>query len=240
MEKVNRTEKVLAENLQRLNKLVIDEINRMQTQLDSVLILNENIQHIQRGLDECQHTFEILVDAFLHAQDGVIQPQLITIAKIKDMMKEESLPDGVDFPSFSSLELSQLITPVIFPQKYYLVYVLQIPLLQSTMYQLYKSQPFPIKQHDNVFVYIETKKDFMFVDTMRHKYGKMNYQELEACLLPNEFNYVCQETLPILTYIPNEDCEATLIRPSTVSFPGHVHTRIVKFGTHLLDTLTHE
>jgi hypothetical protein len=34
MEKVNRNEKFLAEIMQRLNKIVIDEINRMQTQLD--------------------------------------------------------------------------------------------------------------------------------------------------------------------------------------------------------------
>ena len=222
MQKVNRNEKVLTENLQRLNKIVVDEINRMQTQLDSVLVLNENIQQVQRGLDECQHTFEILVDAFLHAQDGVIQPQLFTIAKIKDMMKGVSLPDGLEFPSFPSLELSRLITPIIFSQKSYLVYILQIPLLQSNVYQLYKLQPFPIKQHENVFVYIETKKDYIFVDAMRRKYGKMNYQELQACFLPNEFNYVCHETLPILTYIPNEDCEATLIHPSTISFPGNV------------------
>jgi hypothetical protein len=68
--------------------MMVDEINRMQTQLDSVFMLNENIQQIQRGLNECQHTFEILFNAFLHAQDGVIQPQLITIAKIKDMMMD--------------------------------------------------------------------------------------------------------------------------------------------------------
>ena len=49
-------------------------------------MMNENIQQIQRGFEECQHTFEILVDAFLHAQEGVIQPQLFTIAKIKDMI----------------------------------------------------------------------------------------------------------------------------------------------------------
>jgi hypothetical protein len=90
------------------------------------------------------------------------------------------------------------------------------------MYQLYKVQPFPMKQHENAFVYIESKKDFIFADTMRHKYGKMNYQELQTCLTPNEFNYVCPETLPILTYIPNEDCEATLIHPSTTSFPSNI------------------
>jgi hypothetical protein len=126
--KGEENERVLAENLHRLNKIVVDEINQMQNQLDSVLVLNEDIQQVQRGLDECQHTFEILVDAFLHAQDGVIQPQLIT--KVKDMMK--SLPDGLDFPSFPSLELSRLISPIIFSQKSYLVYVLQILLIKST------------------------------------------------------------------------------------------------------------
>ena len=75
MQKVHRNEKLLNENLQRLTKLVVDEINQMHTQVDSVMMINENIQQIQRGISECQHTFEILVDAFLHAQEGVIQPQ---------------------------------------------------------------------------------------------------------------------------------------------------------------------
>jgi len=102
------------------------------------------------------------------------------------------------------------------------VYILQVPLLQSTMYQLYKIQPFPFQQQDNIFVYIEAKKDYIFVDAMQHKYGKFNYQELQACFTPNKHNHVCQETVPLRTYIPNEDCEATLIHPSTIPFPNKV------------------
>jgi hypothetical protein len=88
------------------------------------------------------------------------------------------------------------------------------------VYQLIQLQPFPIKQQENVFVYIETKRDFIFIDVLRHKYGKVNYQELQACLMPNELIYVCKETLLILTFKPNEDCEATLIHPSTISLPN--------------------
>jgi hypothetical protein len=157
MQKVNQNEKLLTENLQRLNKMVVDELNKMQIQLDSVLIIIENIRQVQRGITECQHTFEVLVDSFLHAQDGIIQPQLITLAKVRDMMREIALPDGLDLPSFPSLEFSRLITPVIFSKQSYLVYVLQVPLLQSTMYQLYKIQPFPYQQQHNVFVYIVTE-----------------------------------------------------------------------------------
>ena len=73
-QKVNRNEKILTENLQRLNKLVVEEINELQKQMNLVMTLSENIQQVLRGLDECQHSFEILLDAFLHAEDGVIQP----------------------------------------------------------------------------------------------------------------------------------------------------------------------
>jgi len=67
MQKVDRNERILTESLQGLNKMVVDEINQMHMQIDSVIMINENIQQIQTGIEECQHTFEILVDAFLHA-----------------------------------------------------------------------------------------------------------------------------------------------------------------------------
>ena len=57
---------------------------------------------------------------------------------------------------------------------------------------------------------------------MRHKYGKMTYQELQACFTPNALSYVCKGDVPILTYIPNEYCESTLIHPSTISIPNNV------------------
>jgi len=61
------------------------------------------------------------------------------------MIRKESLPDGLDFPSIPILELSRLITLIIFSQSSYLVYILQVPLLQSMSYHLYKLQPFPME-----------------------------------------------------------------------------------------------
>jgi hypothetical protein len=101
--------------------MVVKELNQVQYQVDAIIVLNENIRKVQRGHAECQHTFEILVEACLHAQDGIIQPQLITMVKVREMMREESLPDGLEFPSFSSFELSRLITPIIYSQGSYLV-----------------------------------------------------------------------------------------------------------------------
>ena len=97
MQKVDKNEKFLADGLRRFNKMVVSGLNKVQYEVHSALILNENIRKVQRGLTECQNTFKILVEAFLHAQDGVIQPQLITMVKIRNMMKQECLPDGLEF-----------------------------------------------------------------------------------------------------------------------------------------------
>jgi len=68
------------------------------------------------------------------------------------MMREESLPNGLDFPSFPSLEFSRLITPIIFSQNSHLLYIQQMPLLQYTLYQLHKLQPFFVEQQEKLFV----------------------------------------------------------------------------------------
>ena len=50
--------------------MIVDEVHRMHTQIYSVMMVNENMKQIQRGIEECQHTFEILVDAFFMLRTG--------------------------------------------------------------------------------------------------------------------------------------------------------------------------
>ena len=97
-----------------------------------------------------------------------------------------------------------------------------------------------MQQQDKVFVYIESTKDFIFVDAMRQRYGKMNYPELQACFMPNEITFVCKETLPILTYTPQEDCEATHIHPWTTYFAKELCAKNPNYRTYVLDTITYE
>jgi predicted nucleotidyltransferase component of viral defense system len=50
MQKVDKNEKLLADEIRRLSKVVTKEINDVKYQVDSVIILNENIRKVQRGL----------------------------------------------------------------------------------------------------------------------------------------------------------------------------------------------
>jgi hypothetical protein len=69
---------------------------------------------------------------------------LITAEKIKNFLRSQKLPGGLDYPNFPFPALQKIITPNTHSYKQYLVYILEFPLFSPTMYQLYKLLPFPV------------------------------------------------------------------------------------------------
>jgi hypothetical protein len=107
--------------------------------------------------------------------------------------------------------------------------VLEIPLLSPIEYQLYKLLPFPaqIRKEETTYGYINFNKEFIFSDAVRQHFGKMSTNELTGCFHPNEFLYVCREEIPIYTYVPEQDCESTLLHPSTTTIPKNCEYRFL-------------
>jgi hypothetical protein len=108
------------------------------------------------------------------------------------------------------------------------VYVLDIPLLSSTSFYLYKILPFPTLKQDNVFSFIYSSKDYIFMDSLKRQYGKLSSNELTRCFHPNFMQKICKEDMRILTYIPGNDCESTLLHPSLQNIPLIFEVRVLK------------
>lgn len=90
------------------------------------------------------------------------------------MMRRESLPDGLDFPSFPSLELSKLTFLLLFPklQNLYLVYSLQ----NQTALFYYINLNFSPWNNKKECLY--TCKEFVVKEAMKQKCGELSYFEL--------------------------------------------------------------
>jgi hypothetical protein len=58
----------------------------------------------------------------------------------------------------------------------------------------------------------------------------MTANELTGCFELNEFKHVCREEIPISTYIPGIDCEATLLHLSTTKLPDNCERRNFKLS----------
>lgn len=228
IQKVNVNEQKLKENLELLASKTGQDIQFLKDEIINVNFLNEQFRLIQRGIEESQHAFEIIVDALVHAETGAIQPQLMTPMRVKQMLRREGLPSGLEYPHFPFSELQKIILPTTYSYKNFLVYVLNIPLLSPTQYHLYKLLPFPSKQQDALYHFIDFHKEFIFSDSMHQHYGKLTSNELQLCFQPNEFHFVCKEEIPLYTYVQGMDCEASLLHPSTQKVPGNCNLRIIK------------
>jgi hypothetical protein len=230
LQKVEQNEKSLKESLEQMLNYSTHSFSELEEETRNVNLINEQFRLIQRGIDESQHSFEILIDAFIHAEQGTLQPQLITAEKIKSLLDHLQLPNGLDYPNLSFPELQKLITPSTYSYKQFLVYVLEIPLLSPTEYHLFKMIPFPVKLREGepTYSYIGFNKELIFSDPLRQHFGKMTTNELTVCFQPNEITYVCREEIPIYTYVPELDCEATLLHPSTTNIPSSCEYRFLK------------
>jgi hypothetical protein len=133
----------------------------------------------------------------------------------------------LDYPNFPFPELQHVVVPHVYAHDSFLVYVLDIPLLSSTMFYLYKILPYPIRKQD-VFSFVNPVKENIFVDALKKQFGKMSTNELLGCFRPNELQKVCKANIPIFTYIPNSDCEMVLIHPSSTTVPESCEITIMK------------
>jgi hypothetical protein len=123
LQRVNQNERILENGLNRILNYSIHKLHELKEEIGDVNLLNEQLRFVQRGTDECQHSFEILIDAFVHAEQGTLQPQLITAEKIRNFIMTHKLPSGTDYPNFPFPELSKIIKPNIYSYKQFLVCV---------------------------------------------------------------------------------------------------------------------
>jgi methyl-accepting chemotaxis protein len=79
LQRVNQNERILENGLNRLLNYSTHEFRELEEEIGNVDLLNEQLRLVQRSIDECQHSFEIIIDAFIHAEQGTLQPQLRVI-----------------------------------------------------------------------------------------------------------------------------------------------------------------
>jgi hypothetical protein len=70
-----------------LKNLALDlklQDRKLKYEIDTSFVLNELIKQIERGIEECQHTFDLLIDVYVHAQDGILQTQFYKFKKSRN------------------------------------------------------------------------------------------------------------------------------------------------------------
>ena len=81
---VTENEKGLAKGMEELEKYVnsqVAKIKDMFTAYSLLLTIDGHVIQLNKAIDECRRENEILIDAVINSQRGVIQPQFIASAR---------------------------------------------------------------------------------------------------------------------------------------------------------------
>jgi hypothetical protein len=132
------------------------EVKGMFTASSMLLTVNEHAMQLDRALIECRREYEILIEAIVNSQKGILQPHIITPAQILNQMKasQADLPSDLTLPIPVSAAYQNLVLRIFdidaFLKDDYLVYVIRLPLTNRAKYNVYHVLPLPIKIKDTV------------------------------------------------------------------------------------------
>ena len=106
---VSENERILSKGLEEMARHVNErdgEIKEMFSGASMLLTVNEHNMQIERALDECRREYNILIDAIMNSQKGILQPLIITPAQIMKQLKASQ----ADIPSDLSLPIPMSAT----------------------------------------------------------------------------------------------------------------------------------
>jgi hypothetical protein len=237
---VSENEKILSKGLEKMAQHINErdgEVKRMFTATSMLLTVNDHSMQLERAINECRREYEILIDAIINSQKGVIQPHIITPAQIIRQMKasQADIPSELSLPIPLSAAYQNLVLRIIdfdvFLRNNFLVYVIRLPLSNHVNYQVYHVLPLPIKIRNatNKFIFILPEREYLLMDAARHYFTKLKVNEIKECKQIDSYHRVCRQKQPIRVTHLDEDCEAEMLQPIRV-VPASCSQRIVEIN----------
>ena len=230
---VSDNERILSKGLEDMAKHINKqdgEVKGMFTASSMMLSVNEHSMQLNRAIDECRREYEILIDAIMNSQKGILQPQIITPAQIMKHMKasQADMPPELSLPLPLSAAYHHLVLRIIdidvFLKGNFLVYIIRLPLTNSINYNLYHVLPLPIqvKNTESKFTFLLPEREYLLMDTAKQYFARLRADELTNCKSISSRHRVSRQTQPLqLTHL-DEECEAQMLQavrtiPSTCS-----------------------
>ena len=100
---VSENERILSKGLDEMAKHISEhdsEIKETFSGTSMLLTVKEYNMQLDRALDECRREYDILIDAILNSQKGILQPHIITPAQIVKQLRanQADIPGELTLP----------------------------------------------------------------------------------------------------------------------------------------------
>ncbi|XP_049835646.1 uncharacterized protein LOC126279107 [Schistocerca gregaria] len=150
--------------------------------------------------------------AILHSFNHMVNSILLSVILIKDEIKDKQFP--VALIEDMGHQLMKVIVLDVLVAGNILSYVLNIPLVDKSVFHMYKLWPLPVEVDRNtrLFTYIAPEKEFLLMDDAKRQYVKLSNEQL-VCKKIEPDHSICKETFVLLSTYDHEVCEARMLQP---------------------------
>ena len=209
-------------------------INLVSTKIE----VEGHIMRVTNAMNALQRNLDLLIDSVIHAQRGVLQPQVISPAILMETLIKSApaFPKDVTLPFPMSKDSTHFLIRLCELQVYIkngiLGHLIMLPLVNRGTFDIYKLIPIPISLERNQYLYIEAGKPFLWIDQARQYYFLTDGEWMDSCKVLNARFYVCKQNQPLLSSHLHESCVVKLLQPRG-GVPPSCDRRIVEISNSI-------
>ena len=112
-----------------------------------------------------------------------------------------------------------------------LVFIINIPLVEYHIFNIYSTNPFPTYRNDNL-IFIQPSTKYVAIDNTQTYYIEINENQFDKCILMSHKNYICKQEQPSIIINNFENCELLLFT-GVKAIPKSCDTRIIRYDQSL-------
>lgn len=240
LQDIIHNENVLDKGMESMSKHVNEQTGKIKEMFSVASLAIEMNKHsilLNSLIKDTKQDYEMILSAVMNAQKGILQPHIISPAKIIKLVKDgiANIPSDLSLPFPLSVTYSSVLLKLmeydVFLHNNVLGYVIRLPLTDNVKFNVYNVHPLPIATKDSVstFVFIQPEKEFLFIDMVKQYYVKINKVEFNNCKVLNNRWRVCKQEYPVLSSHLHEECEAKLLQ-HVKDIPSDCSQRVVKLS----------
>lgn len=225
-------EKILRENFNKIES----HLNKSATEINYLELKYNFEEHsvlFSMILQQFQLEIITLTNSVLEAKKGYLHPAILTPETfVKELsLSSDRLPRGLNFPIPLDIEYIHKIYNILSLQVYFqdskLTFIINIPLLQSYLFHVFRLNPFPTKTSEhNKYVLIKPSSKFLLIDENKQQYMQTNENDFDKCKKLDAAKYICEQKQPIWLSHVHPNCEVLLYQ-SANEIPDICDKRIV-------------
>lgn len=220
-------EETLNANIAQLNDFFVkDKIFKQKNDVSIKLLSYLNA--VTYLVNELNEQLDVLMDAILFAKSNVIHPRIISPTQFVSELDSQtkSLQNGKAFPlplepyyAFKLLDISTISCSY---SNERLIFIIETPICESTLFNIYRSLPLPIIiPKTDSYIYIEPSFPFILLSDNKMQYKQI--KDLKECIKVTGEDFLCESHTSYST-LETPSCESALLTSISKHIPDSCQT----------------